>query len=107
MVTIEEFSKMDLRVGTVTSAKSHPNADRLLVLTVDIGEETERQLVAGIRAHYSPEELVGRQLVVVANLQPAKLRGVESQGMLLAASDGEQVIVLRPEKRVRVGSQVR
>ncbi len=107
MVTIEEFSKMELRVGTVTSAKPHPNADRLLVLTVDIGEETERQLVAGIRAHYSPEELVGRQLVVVANLQPAKLRGVESQGMLLAASDGDQVIVLRPEKRVRVGSQVR
>ena len=107
MVTIEEFSKMELRVGTVTAAKPHPNADRLLVLTVDIGEETERQLVAGIRAHYSPEELVGRQLVVVANLQPAKLRGVESQGMLLAASDGEQVIVLRPEKRVRVGSQVR
>ena len=107
MVTIEEFSKMDLRVGTVTAAKPHPNADRLLVLSVDIGEETERQLVAGIWAHYRPEELVGRQIVVVANLQPAKLRGVESQGMLLAASDSEQVIVLRPEKRVRVGSQVR
>ena len=107
MVTIEEFSKMGLRVGTVTSAHPHPNADRLLVLTVDIGEETERQLVAGIRAHYRPEELIGQQIVVVANLQPAKLRGVESQGMLLAASDGEQVIVLRPEKRVRVGSQVR
>lgn len=107
MVTIEEFSKMDLRVGTVTAAKPHPNADRLLVLSVDIGEETERQLVAGIRAYYRLEELVGRQIVVVANLQPAKLRGVESQGMLLAASDGEQVIVLRPEKRVRVGSQVR
>ena len=107
MVTIEEFSTLDLRVGTVTAAKPHPNADRLLVLSVDIGEETERQLVAGIRAHYRPEELVGRQIVVVANLQPAKLRGVESQGMLLAASDDEQVIVLRPEKRVRVGSQVR
>ncbi len=107
MVTIEEFSKMELRVGTVTAAKPHPNADRLLVLSVDMGEETERQLVAGIRAHYRPEELIGRQVVVVANLQPARLRGVESQGMLLAASDGEQAIVLRPEKRVRVGSQVR
>ena len=107
MVTIEEFSKMELRVGTVTSVAPHPNADRLLVLKVDIGEEEERQLVAGIREHYSPEELVGRQIVVVANLQPAKLRGVESQGMLLAASDGEQVIVLRPEKRTRAGSQVR
>ena len=107
MVTIEEFSKIELRVGTVTSAEPHPNADRLLVLKVDIGEEEDRQLVAGIRVHYSPEELVGRQIVVVANLQPAKLRGVESQGMLLAASDGEQIIVLRPEKRTRAGSQVR
>ncbi len=107
MVTIEEFSKIELRVGTVTSVEPHPNADRLLVLKVDIGEEEDRQLVAGIRVHYSPEELVGRQIVVVANLQPAKLRGVESQGMLLAASDGEQVIVLRPEKRTRAGSQVR
>ncbi len=107
MVTIEEFSKIELRVGTVTSVEPHPNADRLLVLKVDIGEEEDRQLVAGIRGHYSPQELVGRQIVVVANLQPAKLRGVESQGMLLAASDGEQVIVLRPEKRTRAGSQVR
>jgi len=107
MVTIEEFSKIELRVGTVKSAQPHPNANRLLVLKVDIGEEEERQLVAGIRAHYSPEELVGKQIVVVANLQPAKLRGIESQGMLVAASDGEQVIVLRPEKRIRAGSQVR
>ena len=107
MVTIEEFSKIELRVGTVKSAQPHPNANRLLVLKVDIGEEEERQLVASIRAHYSPEELVGKQIVVVANLQPAKLRGIESQGMLVAASDGEQVIVLRPEKRTRAGSQVR
>ncbi len=107
MVTIEEFSKLELRVGTVKSVQPHPNADRLLILKVDIGEEEERQLVAGIRARYSPEELGGRQIVVVANLQPAKLRGVESQGMLLAASDGEQVIILRPEKRTRAGSQVR
>lgn len=106
MVTIEEFSKIELRVGTVTAVEPHPNADRLIVLKVDIGEEEERQLVAGIRGHYSPEELIGRQIVVVANLQPAKLRGVESQGMLLAASDGEQIIVLRPEKRTRAGSRV-
>src|SRR6266540_5799222 len=88
MITIEEFGKVELRVATIKAAEPHPNADRLLVLKIDLGTE-ERQLVAGIRAHYTPEELVGKQIVVVANLQPVTLRGVESQGMLLAASDGE------------------
>ena len=106
MLSIEEFAKLDLRVGTVRAAEPHPNADRLLVLHVDLGEDQPRQLVAGIRAAYDPASLVGRQIVVVANLQPAKLRGVESRGMLLAASDGDQVIVLQPEKRTRPGAKV-
>ena len=105
-ITIDEFAKVDLRVATITAAEPHPNADRLLVLKIDLGTE-ERQLIAGIRAHYSPEELIGKQIVVVTNLQPATLRGVESQGMLLAASDGEKVIVLSPEKPIAAGSQVR
>lgn len=106
MITIEDFAKLDLRVATVKAAEPHPKADRLLILKVDLGSE-ERQLVAGIRAHYTPEELIGKQIVVVANLQPAVLRGVESQGMLLAAADGERVVVLSPEKPVAPGSQVR
>lgn len=106
MITIEEFAKIELRVATIKAAEPHPNADRLLVLKIDLGTE-ERQLVAGIRAHYTPEELIGKQIVVVANLQPATLRGVESQGMLLAASDGEHVIVLSPEKLVAPGAKVR
>src|SRR5512147_2368807 len=106
MLTIDEFSRVDLRVATVLSAEPHPKADRLLVLKIDLGTE-ERQLVAGIRAHYTPEELIGKQIVVVANLQPATLRGVESQGMLLAASDGEKVIVLSPEKPIAPGAKVR
>lgn len=106
MVTIEDFSQIELKVGTVKSVEPHPKADRLLVLQVDLGEPAPRQLVAGIREHYRPDELVGRQIVVVANLKPATLRGVESQGMLLAASDDEQVIVLRPEKRTRAGASV-
>ena len=106
MITIEEFAKIELRVATIKAAEPHPNADRLLVLKIDLGTE-ERQLVAGIRTHYTPEELIGKQIVVIANLQPATLRGVESQGMLLAASDGEHVIVLSPEKLVAPGAKVR
>ena len=96
---------MDLRIGTVKSAEPHPQADRLLVLTIDLGSE-ERQIVAGIRGHYTPEELLGRQIVVVANLQPAKLRGIESQGMLLAATDGDNIIILGPERKVYPGAKV-
>ena len=106
MITIEEFGKLELRVATIKAVEPHPNADRLFVLKIDLGTE-ERQLVAGIRAHYAPEELVGKQIVVVANLQPVTLRGVESQGMLLAASDGDKVIVLSPEKPIAAGAKVR
>ena len=106
MITIDQFKGIELKVGTVKAAEPHPNADRLLVLRVDVGGE-ERQIVAGIRAHYAPESLVGRQVVVVANLEPAKLRGVESQGMLLAAADGERVVLLRPDDAVASGAVVR
>ncbi|MSQ48249.1 MAG: methionine--tRNA ligase subunit beta [Deltaproteobacteria bacterium] len=105
-ITIDEFSKVELRVATIKAAEPHPKADRLLILKIDLGTE-ERQLVAGIRGHYTPEELIGKQIVVVANLQPAILRGVESQGMLLAASDGEHVIVLSPEKAISAGARVK
>ena len=106
MITIEQFRELELKVGTVTAADPHPNADRLVVLHVDLGGET-RQIVAGIRAHYPPEALVGRQIVVVANLAPATLRGVESQGMLLAASSGDRVVLVRPDESVAPGSTVR
>src|SRR5512141_502920 len=103
MLTIDDFRNVELRVATILSAEPHPNADRLLVLKIDLGSE-QRQLVAGIRAHYEPEALVGKQIVVVANLQPATLRGVESQGMLLAASDGEgRLAFVTPEKRITNG----
>jgi methionyl-tRNA synthetase len=105
-LTIDQFRAVELRVATITAAEPHPNADRLLVLKVDVGGET-RQIVAGIRAHYDPATLVGRQVVVVANLEPARLRGVESQGMLLAASDGERAVLLRPDDAVAAGAVVR
>ena len=78
---------LDLRVARVVEARQHPNADRLLVLTIDAGEPAHRQLVAGLAGKYAPEELPGKHIVIVANLQPAKLRGEISQGMLLAAED--------------------
>ncbi|HVO92252.1 MAG TPA: methionine--tRNA ligase subunit beta [Terriglobales bacterium] len=105
MITIDEFRKIELKIATVKSAELHPNADRLMVLNVDLGSE-ERQICAGIRNHYTPEELVGKQIVMVANLETAKLRGVESQGMLLAASDDGRVIVLTPEKPVQAGAKI-
>ena len=106
MITIEQFQAIELRVATVKSAEPHPNADRLLVLRVDVGGE-ERQIVAGIRAHYDPASHVGTQVVVVANLAPAMLRGVESQGMLLAASGDGRLAVVRPDGSVPAGSVVK
>lgn len=107
MITIDQFKQLELKVGTVTAAEPHPNADRLVVLRVDLGESEHRQIVAGIRAHYAPETLVGRQIVVVANLEPAKLRGVESQGMLLAASGDDRVVLVRPDEAMPPGAAVR
>jgi len=106
-ISIDEFRKLELRVGTVTAAAPHPQADRLLVLSVDLGSD-QRQLVAGIRAHYAPERLIGRQVVVMTNLAPAKLRGIESQGMLLAASDGSgKLAIVTPDRSVANGASVK
>ena len=105
MISIDEFGKLELKIATIIKAEHHPNADKLLVLQIDLGSE-ERQIVAGIKAHYAPEELVGRQVVVVANLETAKLRGVESQGMLLAASDADRIVIFIPEKKVSPGVKV-
>ena len=105
-ISIDDFRNLELRVATIMAVSPHPNADRLLVLTIDLGSE-QRQLVAGIRAHYQPEDLVGKQIIVVANLQPATLRGVASQGMLLAASDDQgRLAILTPEKPVANGASV-
>lgn len=107
MLTISDFQKVELVVGKVKEAHAHPNADKLIVLKVDLGEEEDRTLVAGLRSHYELEELVGKSIVVVANLEPVKLRGIESRGMLLAAQDGEQVVVLTLAKEVAPGSKIR
>ena len=107
VLSIEDFKRLELRVGVVTAAQDHPNADRLLVLTVDVGEAAPRQVVAGIKGSYQAADLVGKQVVVVANMKPATLRGVESMGMVLAASDGASIILVAPERSIRAGSTVK
>lgn len=107
MISIEDFSKVDLRVAVVKHAEPHPNADKLLILKIDAGDGVQdRQIVAGIRNHYTPEELIGKRIIIVNNLASAVLRGVESHGMLLAAKDGEKVVVLTTEKDVQPGSKI-
>ena len=105
MITFDEFKRLDLRVGKIVAVEDHPNADKLYVVKVDLGEE-ERQLVAGLRPYYEAEALVGKQVVVVANLEPAVLRGEESQGMLLAVADGPDVVILQPEREVSPGARI-
>ncbi|VVB68377.1 Methionine--tRNA ligase [Candidatus Norongarragalina meridionalis] len=108
MITYDDFMKVELKVATVLEAERVPGADKLLKLRIKMGEE-ERTLAAGIAQYYAPEELVGKQLIVVANLEPKKLRGIESNGMLLAActEDDSQVVFVTPEKQIPDGSRVR
>jgi methionyl-tRNA synthetase len=110
-IVFDDFARVDLRVARVLEAENHPSADRLIVLKLDDGSGATRQICAGIRGHYEAADLVGKSVVVVANLAPRTLRGVESQGMLLAASEagdgGERrVIVLSPAGAVAPGSVV-
>ncbi len=106
MATIEDFKRLELKVAEIKEVSEHPNADRLYVITVDLGDKV-KQIVAGIRAYYAKEDLVGRQVIVVDNLDPVVLRGVESQGMLLAASDEAGVCVVSPLRKVKPGSIVK
>ncbi len=105
-ISIEDFAKVRMAVGLVTEAEPHPNADRLVVLRVLLGEET-RTLVAGMRKWYEPHEFVGKKVIVITNLKPAKLRGVESQGMILAAEHGDDVVLLTVDRDIPPGARVR
>lgn len=105
MITIDDFKKIELRTARIKSAERVPGTAKLIKMMIDLGQE-ERQIVAGIGDNYQPEELPGKEIVVVTNLQPARLRGVESNGMLLAAVDGSKVVLICPEKPVSPGSPV-
>lgn len=106
MISIQDFQKMRLVVGRITSVEEHPNADKLYVMRIDLGTET-RQTVAGLKPYFQPEDLEGKLVAVVANLEPAQLRGVESQCMILAAQEGQKVVCLVPEEPVAPGTPIR
>ncbi|MBF0511688.1 MAG: hypothetical protein HQL13_05085 [Candidatus Omnitrophica bacterium] len=106
MASIEDFKKIELIVAQIKEVKEHPNADKLYVLQVDTGRDV-RQIVAGIRKAYTPEQLVGRKVILVANLDPVVLRGEISNGMLLAASDANGMGLLMPDKDIALGSIVK
>ncbi len=107
-IKYDDFAKLDLRVATVLECKPHNNADKLLVLQIELANGERRQICAGLRKDYQPEQLIGKQIVVVANLAPRQMRGEVSQGMLLAATDGAsgRVIVVSPADAVAAGSKV-
>lgn len=108
MIKYDDFAKLDLRVATVLECKPHANADKLLILQIELANGERRQICAGLRAFYAPEQLVGKQIVVVANLEPRTMRGEPSQGMLLAATDPatNKVIVVSPSENAAPGSKV-
>jgi methionyl-tRNA synthetase len=111
IIQYDDFLKLDLRVARVVAAEAHPNADKLVVMQIDMGGGQQRQILAGIRQWSAPETLVGKSIVVVANLAPRKMRGLESNGMLLAATvkEGEEyrdVVIITPDRQVPPGSSV-
>lgn len=106
-IKYEDFAKLDLRVATILTAEAVEGADKLLKLTVNAGDPEPRIIVAGIRLAYSLESLVGTQITIIANLEPRKLRGITSQGMLLAASDENSLSLIRPDKTVKPGSSAK
>jgi len=106
VVTIDDFRKLEFKIAQIKAVEPHPNADKLYILRIQVGE-TEKSIVAGIRPFYQIGELIGKKIVVVANLEPAVIRGVESQGMLLAASEGEILSLVIPERERPTVAKVR
>lgn len=106
MATIDDFAKLEFKVGTVLEASDIEGSERLLKLIVDLGEEKPRQILSGIKQWYSPEDLVDKQFIFISNLEPRMMMGFESQGMILAA-DGEKPVPLVPQEKVPSGSKIR
>ena len=106
MISFQDFQKLDIRIGKVTGAGKVEGTDKLVKMDIDFGSE-QRQVIAGIADVYSPEDLVGKELPVLLNLEPRKIRGIESQGMILAADAAGKPVLLHPDREVSPGSMVR
>lgn len=106
MISFEEFNKLDIRIGTILEAEPVPNTDKLLKLKVDLGNE-QREMVAGIADEYKPEDIKGKQVPILANLEPRTIKGIESQGMILAIDIDGKATLLFPDKKVPNGSKIR
>lgn len=106
MITYDDFKKVELKTAKILDVKDHPSADKLYVMEIDLGSE-KRQIVAGIKNYYTPGELAGKNIVVVTNLEPATIRGVESKAMLLAASDDNTLAILTLDKDIAPGASIK
>jgi methionyl-tRNA synthetase len=107
-IQFEDFMKVEMRTGKILTVEDHPNADKLFVITIEDSPDSTRTVCAGLKGVYQPDDLIGLNVVFVANLEPRKLRGIMSEGMLLAADDGDgNVRVLTPEGEIKPGSQIR
>jgi len=106
VISFDDFKKLDIRIGTIIEAERVEGSDKLLKLQIDLGEE-KRQIIAGLGKQYEPQDLVGRQIPILANLEPKMLMGLESQGMLLAADDDGKPVLLHPDKIVNNGAKVK
>jgi methionyl-tRNA synthetase len=107
LISIDEFFKSEIKVGKVVFAEEVKNSNKLLRLEVDLGEEKPRQIISGIKQAYKPEELINTYVCVVTNLKPAKLMGYVSEGMILTAKDGKKLVLIRPEKETKPGSEIK
>ena len=105
MIPFNEWKKMDIRIGKILDVDNHPKADKLLVLKIDIGGEV-RTIVAGIKGYYEREELMDKKVVVITNLQQKELRGIKSEGMILAAVKDDKVILLTPDEDIKEGAVI-
>jgi len=106
LITFDEFKRIEIKTAKILDVRDHPDADKLYIVDIDLGSE-KRQIVAGIKKHYTPQELIGKDVAVIVNLQPAIIRGVESNGMLLAASDSEMLSILTLDKSLPSGSTIK
>lgn len=107
MISFDDFAKLELKVGTILSAEEVEGSEKLIKFQIDLGEESPRQILAGIKQWYQPEDLVGKQVVVVVNLEPKKMMGLESNGMLLIADAKDKLVFLMVPEEVSPGTQIR